>query len=228
MFFLKLCICVVYCCLTSPSAVALLIYIFFFLTCVQVCRFSSVFTNKLLLKAGMTERVQAGGKSTVCKQLWMFSTNSGCRFQCKRAAQYLRGWCAHFAAWTPGSDGLFVLSSLHLQKCGPCTGPSCPSPTCPKTHWFVEVETLNCPTTQAFIELSQCCSVGLPLQETRWVPHCDASCVATKLRHKNSGVLSLNQTPVVVQPNFADLWPVTCSPIFCPCSLKRPVTACCT
>lgn len=30
---------------------------------------SSVFANKLLLTAGMTERVWAGGKSTVCKQL---------------------------------------------------------------------------------------------------------------------------------------------------------------
>lgn len=54
--------------MNSPSAVASLIYIFS-LTCVQVCRFSGVFANKLLLKAGIADRIWAGAKSTDGKQL---------------------------------------------------------------------------------------------------------------------------------------------------------------
>lgn len=63
-----------FCCLNSPSAVASLIYIFS-LTCVQVCRFSSVFANKLLLKAGIAERIWAGAKSTDGKQLCLSVCN---------------------------------------------------------------------------------------------------------------------------------------------------------
>lgn len=55
-----------FCCLNSPSAVALLVYIFS-LTCVPVCRFGSIFANELLLSAGIAERIWAGAESADSK-----------------------------------------------------------------------------------------------------------------------------------------------------------------
>lgn len=68
----------------------------FLLTCIQVCHFSSVFANKLLLETGMAERVWAGGKSTVCKQLCL-SVFDKLRMPCpvqKGSTMALRSVCS--------------------------------------------------------------------------------------------------------------------------------------